>query len=171
MNTIKTTPPNLIIALFGKFKKLRQQALMALSCALAMSFAQTAFAQSPSPKEIVTAFYEMAFVKGQTREAILKYISPTTYIQHNPMVPDGREAALAVLPDLVSKSGMRAEIKRVIAEGDLVVIHSRAAVPNNSEKPALAIIDIFRVKDGLIVEHWDVIQEVPKESANKNTMF
>ncbi|MCK6401349.1 MAG: nuclear transport factor 2 family protein [Sphaerotilus natans subsp. sulfidivorans] len=128
-------------------------------------------AQTPNPKEIVTAFYEMAFVKGQAREAILKYISPSTYIQHNPMVPDGRDAALAVLPDIMAKTGMRAEIKRVIAEGDLVVVHSRAAVPGRPEVPALAVVDIFRVKEGLIVEHWDVIQEVPKSAANANTMF
>jgi predicted SnoaL-like aldol condensation-catalyzing enzyme len=144
---------------------------MAMTAAWALGLASPVFAQPQSPKEVVTAFYEMAFVKGQTRDAILKYISPTTYIQHNPRVPDGRDAALAVLPDLVSKSGMRAEIKRVIAEGDLVVVHSRAAVPGKPEAPVMAIMDIFRVKDGLIVEHWDVIQEVPKEAANNNTMF
>ncbi len=148
-----------------------RQRVAALATACLLGVAVPTLAQPSSPKEVVTAFYEMAFVKGQTREAILKYISPTTYIQHNPMVPDGREAALAVLPDLVAKSGMRAEIKRVIAEGDLVVVHSRAAVPGKPDAPVLAIMDIFRVQDGLIVEHWDVIQEVPKTSANGNTMF
>lgn len=142
-----------------------------LAAAWALGAAAPALAQAASPKEIVTAFYDLAFVQGRTREAILQYISPTTYIQHNPTLPDGRDAALAVLPEVMAKTGMRAQIRRVIAEGDLVVVHSRAAVPGKPEVPALAVMDIFRVKDGLIVEHWDVIQEVPKEAANNNTMF
>jgi predicted SnoaL-like aldol condensation-catalyzing enzyme len=171
MRNINITPSTLVAVQSVKSMTRVRRCAMALTAAWALGLASPVFAQPQSPKEIVTAFYEMAFVKGQTREAILKFISPTTYIQHNPRVPDGREAALAVLPDLVSKSGMRAEIKRVIAEGDLVVVHSRVAVPGKPEAPVMAIMDIFRVKDGLIVEHWDVIQEVPKEAANNNTMF
>jgi predicted SnoaL-like aldol condensation-catalyzing enzyme len=143
----------------------------------AMLAASTVFAAAParaqasSPKQIVTAFYNLAFVQGQAREGILKYISPTTYIQHNPMLPDGRDAVLKALPEWMSKSGLRAEIKRVIAEGDLVVVHARWANPSKPETPAMAVMDIFRVQDGLIVEHWDVLQEVPKTAANNNTMF
>lgn len=128
-------------------------------------------AQAASPKELVTAFYDQAFVRGQARDAILKYISPTTYIQHNPNLPDGREAVLTALPAWLSKSGMRAEIRRVIAEGDLVVVHARFAVPGQADSKVMAVMDIFRVQGALIVEHWDVIQEVPKTTANNNSMF
>ena len=149
-----------------------RRAAMAAMLAASTAFAVApALAQSSSPKQIVTAFYNLAFVQGQVREGILKYISPTTYIQHNPMVPDGRDAVLMALPEWVSKSGLRAEIKRVIAQGDLVVVHARWANPSKPETTAMAVMDIFRVQDGLIVEHWDVLQEVPKTAANNNTMF
>ena len=61
------------------------------------------------------------------------------------------------------------DIKRVIAEGDMVVTHSHLGLqPGN---PGRAIADFFRLEDGKIVEHWDVIQDVPTESANENGMF
>jgi predicted SnoaL-like aldol condensation-catalyzing enzyme len=149
----------------------RRHIAAALLAASALGVASPAFAQSASPKEVVTAFYNQAFVQGQPREAILKYVSPTTYIQHNPMIPDGREAILKALPEFVSNSGLRADIKRVVAEGDLVVVHARWAAPGKPEVPAMAVMDIFRLQNGLIVEHWDVLQEVPKTAANNNTMF
>ncbi len=153
----------------------RRLATTTLLVASLAGFALPAVAQTPAPaptpKQIVTAFYEQAFVKGDARAAILKYISPTTYIQHNPTVPDGRDAVLAALPGWLDKTGIRAEVKRVIADGNLVVVHARWAVPGKAEVPALAVMDIFRVQDGLIVQHWDVVQEVPKTAANNNTMF
>ena len=149
----------------------RRAAMAAMLAASTVFAAAPAVAQASSPKQIVTAFYDLTFVQGQAREGILKYISPTTYIQHNPMLPDGRDAVLKALPEWMSKTGLRAEIKRVIAEGDLVVVHARWANPSNPETPAMAVMDIFRVQDGLIVEHWDVLQEVPKTAANNNTMF
>lgn len=149
----------------------RRGAAVALLTISILGIAAPAMAQTASPKEVVTAFYDQAFVKGQAREAILKYISPTTYIQHNPNLPDGREAVLTALPAWLSQSGMRAEIKRVIAEGDLVVVHSRFAVPGQTDSKVMAVMDIFRVQGGLIVQHWDVLQEVPKTAANNNTMF
>jgi predicted SnoaL-like aldol condensation-catalyzing enzyme len=156
---------------FRTVRPSRRGAVAALFAASILGLSAPAMAQSASPKELVTAFYDQAFVKGHAREAILKYISPTTYIQHNPGLPDGRDAVLTGLPAWLSGSGMRAEIKRVIAEGDLVVVHSRFAVPGKVDAPAMAVMDIFRVQDGLIVEHWDVLQEVPKTAANNNTMF
>lgn len=144
---------------------------MALLAAFAFFVSLPAMAQSASPKEIVTAFYKQAFVQGNATEAIVKYISPSTYIQHNPTLPDGREAILKAIPEWLRKSGLRADIKRVVAEGDLVVVHARWANPDKPDAAAMAVMDIFRVEDGLIVEHWDVLQEVPKTAANNNTMF
>lgn len=65
--------------------------------------------------------------------------------------------------------GLRADIKRVIAEGDLVVVHVHMKM--SDEDRGLAVIDIFRLEDGKIVEHWDAMQPVPEKSANDNTMF
>ena len=64
---------------------------------------------------------------------------------------------------------MRFDFKRFVAEGDLVVVHSHLV-----RKPGdrgMAVMDIFRLENGKIVEHWDVLQEAPESPANNNTMF
>ena len=71
--------------------------------------------------------------------------------------------------DFVKNPNSSAEIKRVVAEGDTVALHVHSRT--NSQDKGVAIVDIFRIKDGKIVEHWDVIQEIPSEAANDNTMF
>jgi predicted SnoaL-like aldol condensation-catalyzing enzyme len=59
--------------------------------------------------------------------------------------------------------------KRIIAEGDLVVVHSHLV--RHKDDPGVAVMDIFRLENGRVVEHWDVLQDVPDTSANENTMF
>lgn len=72
--------------------------------------------------------------------------------------------------DLFKKyPGYHASIKRIIAEGDYVVVHNHTVTGPNDR--GNAIVDIFRIEDGKIAEHWDVIQPVPEHSANQNTMF
>ncbi|MBK5451972.1 ester cyclase [Bacillus sp. TH22] len=72
--------------------------------------------------------------------------------------------------DYVKNPNSSAEIKRVVVVvGDTVALHVYSRT--NSEDKGVAIVDIFRIKDGKIVEHWDVIQEIPNEAANDNTMF
>jgi predicted SnoaL-like aldol condensation-catalyzing enzyme len=61
------------------------------------------------------------------------------------------------------------EIKRVVAEGDLVVLHVHST--RGDDTPGRAIVDIFRIENGKVVEHWDVIQDVPAQAANANGMF
>lgn len=93
-----------------------------------------------------------------------------TYIQHNPMAPDGPEALFAFMaPFFEANPDAAIHIKRIAAEGDLVWIHY-----NNKPTPdslGLAVVDILRMEDGKFVEHWDVVQQVPEKSANDNTMF
>ena len=92
------------------------------------------------------------------------------YRQHNPLVADGPEglrAFIAFLREEFPES--RSEVMRVIAEGSLVALHIHSVrIPKGHGR---AIVDIFRVEDGKIVEHWDVIQDIPTESANPNGMF
>ncbi len=63
------------------------------------------------------------------------------------------------------------EIKRVIVEDDLVVLHAHFNLPDPRYPNGVALVDIFRVKNGMVAEHWDVVQPIPQETANDNTMF
>lgn len=123
-------------------------------------------------KRLVTEFFTKAFVDGDLAGAAKQYVSADTYIQHSPNGPDGRAFLIDTLHPILRKINYRAEIKRVIAEKDLVVVHSHGFYDNEPPLPnGEAAVDIFRVTDGKIVEHWDVLQAVPEESANTNTMF
>ena len=84
-----------------------------------------------------------------------------------PNGPDGLKALVTLLKEKFPNS--KNEIKRVIAEDDLVVLHVHAV--REPGQRGSAIVDIFRVENGKIVEHWDVIQAVPEKAANENTMF
>lgn len=118
-------------------------------------------------RKLVVDFYRIVFIEKRVVEGFERFVAPG-YTQHNPLLPSGREAAVKFLTSRSSRESI-ADIKRVIAEGDLVVlhVHSRANLSDRGH----AIVDIFRVTDGKIVEHWDVIQPVPAKSANTNTMF
>ena len=121
-------------------------------------------------KENVIAFYELAFNQHKLDEAVEKYVAEP-YIQHNPGVADGGKAFIdAFALFLKEHPQSRADIKRVIAEGDLVVVHvhSQTAPDDRGE----AVIDIFRLdENGKIVEHWDVTQPVPEKTESGHSMF
>ena len=118
---------------------------------------------------ITLAFYELAFVKRQIREAYTKYVAKD-YVQHNPTVPTGRDAAIATLiPFMDQHPYAEFNFKRVLADGDLVALHLHNRFAPN--EPGLAVVDIFRLKDGLIVEHWDLVQPVAEAAENSNSMF
>jgi predicted SnoaL-like aldol condensation-catalyzing enzyme len=120
-------------------------------------------------KAAVVAFYNAAFNEHRSAEAVTKYVG-RKYAQHNPTVADGPQAFIEFASGFVKANpALRADIKRVVAEGDLVVTHVHFRL--NDRDRGLAAIDIFRLQDGKIVEHWDVIQPVPEAAANSNTMF
>ncbi len=120
-----------------------------------------------SSKELVTAYMEEVWVNRNV-DALAAYISADTFIQHNPHLENGLEALAGFLPHLFNNMMPEGtwEIKRIIAEGNMVVVHSLAKAAPTAL--GMAVVDIFRVEGGKIVEHWDVTTDVPETTASGN---
>ena len=139
---------------------------------LLISAATPAFADDTAKeaanKKAVLEFYE-AGLNQKDFDAASKFFGPR-YIQHNPTAPDGIEGFKAFLGFLREKfPDSHSEIKRAFAEGDFVILHVHSVREKGTR--GRAIVDIFRLENGKIVEHWDVTQEIPEKPANNNSMF
>jgi predicted SnoaL-like aldol condensation-catalyzing enzyme len=116
-----------------------------------------------------TRFLDLAFNEKNVEAAFEQYAA-APYTQHNPQVPDGIDGAKAALAGLLQQvPGWTYDFKRVLVDGDIVAVHSHVTTAPGDN--GMAVVDLFRVDDGKLVEHWDVIQTVPAEFANENTMF
>jgi len=122
-----------------------------------------------TPKQVVTRFMTQFYVDKKVREAFETWVDPG-YIQHNPMAQTGREAAIGFLePFFTQHPAIHYSILRVIADGNLVAVHSHGAFAPDDR--GIAVVDILRVEGCKVMEHWDVVQPVPEKSANSNGMF
>lgn len=143
-----------------------------LVAAAIIALAPAAFAadasQMDANKKVVVEFYDAA-INQKNFEAASKFLG-LRYTQHNPRAADGPEGLKGFLAFLREKfPDYHSEIKRVFADGDYVILHVHN-VPTAGSR-GNAIIDIFKLENGKIVEHWDVRQEIPEQAANANTMF
>jgi predicted SnoaL-like aldol condensation-catalyzing enzyme len=147
---------NIIIGLVG---------LLALAASPALA---ADAANQEANKKTVVEFYEQG-INRKDFDAAAKFIGPR-YVQHNPTGQDGAEGFKAFLGFLREKfPDSHSEIKQVFADGDYVILHVHSVREKGSR--GRAIVDIFKLENGKIVEHWDVVQDIPEKSANSNGMF
>ena len=138
----------------------KSRLLLALAAILPISSAWASGAQcersAEASRQLVLAFYDQALVRKQPKPAFERYVSPT-FVEHKQDVAGGtRDEVASFLEGLMSElPSARWEVVRTVAEPDLVALHARF-VPEPGA-PAYAIVDIFRIENCRIVEHWDVV--------------
>lgn len=123
---------------------------------------------SLQPKQVVTKFMTQFYVDKKVREAFETWVDPG-YIQHNPGGNRPRCRGQISRTFFASHPDIHYTIARVIADGNLVAVHSHGVFAAGDR--GLAIVDILRVEGCKVMEHWDVVQPVPEKSANTNGMF
>lgn len=124
--------------------------------------------QEEANRALVVEFYNQFFNEHEVKQST--HVIADDYIQHNPNVPNGKAPFVNYFTGYFKDNPeSRSAIIRSVAEGDLVWLHIHST--NGENDRGRAVVDIFRVEEGMIVEHWDVIQNVPAPSANENTMF
>jgi predicted SnoaL-like aldol condensation-catalyzing enzyme len=119
-------------------------------------------------KRTVLTFYEVV-INNKDFQSASELVGPR-YVQHNPLIADGIDGLKGFISYLrTTFPALRTEIKHIFAEGDFVIAHTHGTrVPGQRGS---AIVDIFKLEDRRIVEHWDVIQPIPAEAENPNGMF
>ena len=140
----------------------------AILLALASPSAVAADPKQEANRKAVLEFYEKG-INQKDADAAIAYMG-NRYVQHNPNAADGPEGFRKFIAFLREKfPNSRSEIKRSFVDGDYVIVHVHAVREPGTR--GNAIIDIFKLEDGKIVEHWDVAQPIPENPANNNTMF
>jgi predicted SnoaL-like aldol condensation-catalyzing enzyme len=124
--------------------------------------------QMEDNKKTITAFYD-AVLNQKDFDKASQYLG-SRYTQHNPIAADGPEGLKGFVAFLKDKfPNNHSEIKRIFADGDYVIVHVHAVREPGTR--GNAIVDIFKLENGKVVEHWDVVQPIPEKSANTNGMF
>jgi len=112
-------------------------------------------------------FVRLYYDEMKVREAFERYVHPD-YMQHNPAVIDGREPAIAHLEGLLARATVSMDVRRLLVDGDYAFAHLIGR--QGPEDPGHALMNVFRMEDGIIVEHWDVAQPIPAQTASGRGM-
>lgn len=129
--------------------------------------ATTQLPQSEVNKAIVANYYARVW-NAKNADALPEYIA-ADYIQHNPQVPNGRAPLQSFLGGFFQQMPQSSfTVARLVADGDLVVAH--CLFKANDADRGTAVVDVYRISEGLLVEHWDVKEAVPESSTNGNPM-
>ncbi len=121
-----------------------------------------------SNRRIAIEAYEKVIISFDSSR-VDEYFSPN-YIQHSTLAADGVAGLKSFLDWARAEHPLiKTTIKRVFADGDYVIFHVHTVL--SPGEAGAAVVDIFRMENGKIAEHWDIIQNVPTEQLNKNGMF
>lgn len=125
--------------------------------ALLLAAAPVALARPTDNRVIVQDFVDLFYAKRDMAGAFAAHVS-ADYVQHNPGLPDGPAAAVAALGPMFAQSGSRFDVKHLLVDGDLALVHLFGQGKPGTAGGAVA--DLYRLKDGKVVEHWDVLQPI-----------
>jgi len=142
--------------------------VVAFALAASVSVFATSGSKEAENTAIAIEFYNRALNQKDWEKA--RELIGDRYIQHNPAAVDGLEGIknhVAMLKEKFPQN--HGELKRSIAQGDLVALHMNTKRTPDSR--GYAVVDIFRIEKGKVIEHWDVVQDVPEKALNDNTMF
>ena len=127
-------------------------------------------ADTASNRKRILDYMEMGMQPGKLAEAINTYVAPD-FVQHAARIPPGRDGLIAYLePRMAARRAdhQRSETARVLADGDMILVHRR--VWSDSDPRGTAFVDLFRMKNGMVVDHWDIVQPIPEFSVSGRSM-
>lgn len=123
--------------------------------------------QADNNKQIAITAYQRIF--GDLDLTGVDELISKDFIQHNPTLPDGPEGVKTVVKMLVSQGVPKQKVvfKHVVADDDIVILHSRTEMGGKEWR----FIDIYRIENGKLAEHWDAMMQMPDAPVNNNPMF
>jgi predicted SnoaL-like aldol condensation-catalyzing enzyme len=125
-------------------------------------------AQTRQNRLVMEQFIGELYRRKQVALAYQNYVA-ADFIEHSPGRAAGRDAAIAALTPLFAGADASFTIKHVLVDGNLAAVHYRGHL--NAQSPGAAVVEIFRLQGGKIVEHWDAFQPIPTSSKNPHPMF
>ena len=120
-----------------------------------------------STRNVVTAFARQFYDERDVAGAFTRYVAQD-YIQHNPGIADGRDAAIAALAGTWASPDLRLSVRSILVDGDTAVLLIDGQFGADVR---FAVVDVYRLSGDMIVEHWDVKQEFPAQIVSEHPFF